>query len=40
VGRYNAIESDLKTVDLTLSAALKLHDRFSLASASSMNAPT
>jgi long-chain fatty acid transport protein len=30
VGRYNAVESDLKTVDFTLSAALKLHDRFSV----------
>lgn len=30
VGRYNAVESDLKTVDLTLSAAIKLHDRFSV----------
>lgn len=30
VGRYNAVESDLKTVDLTFSAALKLHDRFSV----------
>lgn len=30
VGRYNAVESDLRTVDLTLSAALKLHERFSV----------
>lgn len=30
MGRYNAIESDLKTVDLTLSAAVQLHDRFSV----------
>ncbi len=30
VGRYNAIKSDVKTVDLTLSAAIKLHDRFSI----------
>lgn len=30
VGRYNAVESDLKVVDLTLSAAVKLHDRFSV----------
>jgi len=30
VGRYNAVKSDLKTVDLTLSAALKVHDRFSV----------
>jgi len=30
VGRYNAIESDLKTVDFTLSGAVKLHDRFSV----------
>lgn len=30
VGRYNAITSDVKTIDLTLSAALKLHDRFSV----------
>ncbi len=30
VGRYNAVESDLKTVDFTLSAAVKLHDRFSV----------
>lgn len=30
VGRYNAITSDVQTVDLTLSAALKLHDRFSV----------
>ena len=30
VGRYNAITSDVKTVDLTLSAAVKLHDRFSV----------
>ena len=30
VGRYNAVESDLKTVDFTLSAALQLHERFSV----------
>ena len=30
VGRYNAVKSDLKTVDFTLSAALKVHDRFSV----------
>lgn len=30
VGRYNAVESDLKTVDFTLSAALELTDRFSV----------
>jgi long-chain fatty acid transport protein len=30
VGRYNAVTSDVKTVDLTLSAALKLHPRFSV----------
>ena len=30
VGRYNAVESDLQTVDLTLSAALKVTDRFSV----------
>jgi len=30
VGRYNAITSDVKTVDLTLSAAVKLHERFSV----------
>ncbi|MGH8077969.1 MAG: OmpP1/FadL family transporter [Lysobacter sp.] len=30
VGRYHAVTSDVETVDLTLSAALKLHDRFSL----------
>ena len=30
VGRYNAVESDLKTVDLTLSAAFEITDRFSL----------
>ena len=30
VGRYNAILSDVKTVDLTLSAAVQLHDRFSV----------
>lgn len=30
VGRYSAITSDVKTVDLTLSAAVKLHDRFSI----------
>ena len=29
VGRYNAVTSDLKTVDLTLSAAVKVHPRFS-----------
>lgn len=33
VGRYNAITSDLKTVDLTLSAALKLHETFSIGAA-------
>ena len=30
VGRYNAVTSDVKTVDLTLSAALKLDPRFSV----------
>jgi len=30
VGRYNAIKSDVKTVDLTLSAAWAITDRFSL----------
>lgn len=30
VGRYNAVKSEVKTVDLTLSAAVKLHDRFSV----------
>ena len=30
VGRYNAVESDLKTVDFTLSAALELNEHFSL----------
>jgi long-chain fatty acid transport protein len=30
VGRYNAIQSEVKTVDLTLSAAVRLHDRFSV----------
>lgn len=30
VGRYNAIESEVKTIDLTLSAAVKLTDRFSV----------
>jgi long-chain fatty acid transport protein len=30
VGRYNAVESDLKVVDLTLSAAVQLHERFSV----------
>lgn len=30
VGRYNAVESDLKTIDLTLSAAVALTDRFSV----------
>ena len=30
VGRYNAIKSDVKTVDFTLSAALALTDRFSV----------
>jgi long-chain fatty acid transport protein len=30
VGRYNAIKSDVKTVDLNLSAALALSDRFSV----------
>lgn len=29
-GRYHAITSDVKTVDLTLSAALNLHERFSV----------
>lgn len=29
VGRYNAIESDLKTIDLTLSAAVAITERFS-----------
>jgi len=29
VGRYNAVTSDVKTVDLTLSAAVKIHPRFS-----------
>lgn len=30
VGRYNAITSDVKTIDLTVSAALALTDRFSV----------
>jgi long-chain fatty acid transport protein len=30
IGRYNAVTSDVKTVDLTLSAALKLDPRFSV----------
>ncbi|BAW00154.1 OmpP1/FadL family transporter [Lysobacter enzymogenes] len=30
VGRYNALESEVKTIDLTLSAAVKLTDRFSV----------
>ena len=30
VGRYNAVTSDVKTVDLTLSAAVKLDPRFSV----------
>lgn len=30
IGRYNAIESDVKIVDLTLSAALDVTDRFSV----------
>ena len=30
VGRYNAVESDLRIVDLTLSAAVQLHERFSV----------
>ncbi|KRB03126.1 outer membrane protein transport protein [Lysobacter sp. Root690] len=30
VGRYNAIESEVKTIDLTLSAAVKITDRFSV----------
>lgn len=30
VGRYNAVESDVEIIDLTLSASLKLHDRFSV----------
>jgi long-chain fatty acid transport protein len=30
VGRYNAVKSVVKTVDLTLSAALQLHERFSV----------
>ncbi|KQY50560.1 outer membrane protein transport protein [Lysobacter sp. Root494] len=30
VGRYNAVESDLKLVDLTLSAAVQLHERLSV----------
>jgi long-chain fatty acid transport protein len=30
VGRYNAVESDLKTVDVTLSAAVELGDTFSV----------
>jgi len=30
VGRYHALKSEVKTVDLTLSASVKLHDRFSV----------
>jgi long-chain fatty acid transport protein len=30
VGRYHALKSEVKTVDFTLSASLKLHDRFSV----------
>lgn len=30
VGRYNAVESDVKTVDLTLSAAVEVTERFSV----------
>ena len=30
VGRYNAVESDVKTVDFTLSAAVELHETFSV----------
>jgi long-chain fatty acid transport protein len=30
VGRYNAVESDLKLIDLTLSAAVQLHERLSV----------
>lgn len=30
VGRYNAVTSDVKTVDLTLSAAVKVHPRLSV----------
>ncbi|MDI9237878.1 outer membrane protein transport protein [Lysobacter sp. LF1] len=30
VGRYNAVKSDLKTIDLTLSAGLAITDRFSV----------
>jgi long-chain fatty acid transport protein len=30
IGRYNAVTSDVKTVDLTLSAAVKIHPRFSI----------
>ncbi|QQQ01088.1 OmpP1/FadL family transporter [Lysobacter enzymogenes] len=30
IGRYSAIESEVKTIDLTLSAAVKLTDRFSV----------
>jgi len=30
VGRYHALKSEVKTVDLTLSASLKLHDRLSV----------
>ncbi len=30
IGRYHAVTSDVKTIDLTLSAAVKLHERFSL----------
>jgi len=30
VGRYHALKSDVKVVDFTLSASVKLHDRFSV----------
>ncbi|WP_242112092.1 OmpP1/FadL family transporter [Luteimonas aquatica] len=30
IGRYNAVESKLRTIDLTLSAAIELSDRFSV----------
>jgi long-chain fatty acid transport protein len=30
VGRYHALKSEVKTVDFTLSASVKLHDRFSV----------
>jgi long-chain fatty acid transport protein len=30
VGRYNAVESDLRVVDLTLSAAVQVHERLSV----------